>query len=326
MFKVLEFTYPPGSHHIPRTEWATRATLKLTDLPSSFSICSSVFVKSWVLTATDCNVKFFQILTEDGNRWSFFRVGPDLSGTGRVFMLFHGRSQDRVRIVTNATPPKFFPRFWVRACVTFDAAAGAVRIVADGQVVADASHPQLMSLAETMPRNLTLKVGGGSSINSLYSDLNVFSEPLSLEKMAAITSPGGTECGSRGDILNWDEAKWTLSDKWADGQWADWVLVVNASKVEEIEWIRGPCWRPSRIKVYPMYTLHDHSNCMKHCGKIGHGRSPSLVTQEDWRWLAKELEPITNKIYSLNAPNTLQDLFLWLAATEGNSGEALTMV
>ena len=141
MFKVLEFTYPPGSHHIPRTEWATRATLKLTDLPSSFSICSSVFVKSWVLTATDCNVKFFQILTEDGNRWSFFRVGPDLSGTGRVFMLFHGRSQDRVRIVTNATPPKFFPRSWVRACVTFDAAAGAVRIVADGQVVADASHP-----------------------------------------------------------------------------------------------------------------------------------------------------------------------------------------
>ena len=326
MFKVLEFTYPPGSHHIPRREWATRATLNMTDLPSSFSICSSVFVKSWVLTATDCYVKFFAILTEDGKSWSYLRVGPDLSGTGRVFKLFHGRSQDRVRIVTNATPPNFFPRSWVRACVTFDAAAGAVRIVADGQVVADASHLKLMSLAETMPRNLTLKVGDGSSINSLYSDLNVFSEPLSLEKMAAITSPGGTECGSRGDILNWDEAKWTLSDKWAGDQWADWVLVVNASKVEEIEWIRGPCWRPSRIKVYPMSTFHDHSNCMKHCGKIGHGRSPSLVTQEDWRWLAKELEPITKKIYSLNAPNTLQDLLLWLAATEGNSGEALSIV
>ena len=183
MFKVLEFTYPPGSHHIPRREWATRATLNLTDLPSSFSICSSVFVKSWVLTATDCYVKFFAILTEDGKSWSYLRVGPDLSGTGRVFKPFYGRSQGRVRIVTNATPPNFFPRSWVRACVTVDAAAGAVKIVA-----------------------------------------------------------------------------------------------------------------------------------------------ASLVTQEDWRWLAKELEPITNKIYSLNAPNTLQDLLLWLAATEGNSGEALSIV
>ena len=176
-----------------------------------------------------------------------------------------------------------------------------------------------MSLAETMPRNLTLKVGDGSSINSLYSDLNVFSEPLSLEKMAAITSPGGTECGSRGDILNWDEAKWTLSDKWAGDQWADWVLVVNASKVEEIEWIRGPCWRPSMIKVYQMRDLIDHSDCMKHCQKIGYGRSPSVVTQEDWRWLRREVEPLTNHRENYSSSDIIQ--LLWLAATEGVSGE-----
>ena len=277
------------------------------------------------MEAYDNYINFFRLDTEDDKLWARLSVGSAL-GTGRVFYASLGRGEENVFIRTNATLPRFFPRSWVRACVTFDTIQGEVRIVADGKVFEDASYPKLRKLASKMPTNVTFKVGSGSSINSLYSDLNVFSEPLSLEKMAAITSPGGTECGSRGDILNWDEAKWTLSDKWAGDQWADWVLVVNASKVEEIEWIRGPCWRPSRIKVYPMYTLHDHSNCMKHCGKIGHGRSPSLVTQEDWRWLAKELEPITNKIYSLNAPNTLQDLLLWLAATEGNSGEALSIV
>ena len=122
-------------------------------------------------------------------------------------------------------------------------------MVVDGKVVEDASHPKLRKLANKMPRNSTIRVGKGTGINALFSDLNMFSEPLSLEKMVAITNPVGKECGSRGDLLNWDEAEWTLSDKWASDRWADWQLVINASKVVELEWIRGPCWRPSMIKV-----------------------------------------------------------------------------
>ena len=191
-------------------------------------------------------------------------------------------------------------------------------MVVDGKVVEDASHPKLRKLANKMPRNSTIRVGKGTGINALFSDLNMFSEPLSLEKMVAITTPGGRECGSRGDFLDWAKAEWTLSSKWASDRWANWVLVVNASKVEEVEWIRGPCWRPSKIKVYPIKNIHHHSDCMKHCQKIGNGRSPSLVTEEDWRWLVKELEPLSNPNYYLPMP--------WLAATEGDSGEASSII
>ena len=89
-----------------------------------------------------------------------------------------------------------------------------------------------------------------------------------------------------------------------------------------------PCWRPSKIKVYAIKNLlHGHSNCMMHCQKIGYGRSPSLMTQEDYRWLVQELEFLKdpklgpNSIYKL-----LGASLLWLSVTEGDSGEALSII
>ena len=193
-------------------------------------------------------IYFFRLYNEDDKVWARLSVGSGL-GTGIVFSASLGRGEENVFIKTNATLPRFFPRSWVRACVTFDTAEGVVRIVADGKVFEDASYPKLRKLASKMPKNATIRVGEYSSINSMISDLNVFSEPLSLEQMVAITSPGGKECGSRGDLLNWDEAEWTLSDKWASDRWAGWELVINSSKLVELDWIRGPCWRPSMIKV-----------------------------------------------------------------------------
>ena len=145
----------------------------------------------------------------------------------------------------------------------------------------------------------------------------MFSEPPSLDNMVAMTTSGGEECGARGDFLNWEEAEWILSDKWANGNWADWVLVINASKVDEIEWMNGPCWRESKIKVYQLDGIHDQTTCMKHCQKISNGRSPSVATLEDWKWL-------TTEVASISTQN--QDhCHLWLAATEGDTGKAQTL-
>lgn len=46
--KVLEFTYPEGSALIPIANWETKGTLEATDLPESLTICTSIFLKSWV--------------------------------------------------------------------------------------------------------------------------------------------------------------------------------------------------------------------------------------------------------------------------------------
>ena len=194
------------------------------------------------------------------------------------------------------------------------------QIVADGKVLIDAEYPELRNFE--VPRNSTIRVGRGTGINAKFSDLNIFSEVLSIERMEAITTPGGSECGSRGDLLNWDDAKWILSDKWATDEWADWVLVVNASKLVELDWIRGPCWRPSKVKLYQINKQSDHSFCMKHCQKIGYGRSPSVVTQEDLKWLWHEVDHLP----TYTAKGRPAAIYLWLSATEGDSGETLSII
>ena len=325
----MEFTYPPGSHYIPKPSWATQATLNLKDLPSSLSICSSVFPKSWVAGATNTFVLFFEILNQDGKQWAYF--GVQTFQTKTIFYAVVGQGEEKFKIQRELNVTEKLPiilKSWTRACITLDAEVGMARMVADGKVLIDAEYPELRNFEDKMPRNSTIRLGWNSGINAKWSDLNIFSELLSLERMEAITTPGGSECGSRGDLLNWDQAKWILSDKWATNEWADWVLVVNASKVVEVDWIQGPCWRPSKINVYAMKTLlHSHSNCMTHCQKIGYGRSPSLMTQEDYRWLVQELEFLKdpklgpNSIYKL-----LGASLLWLSVTEGDSGEALSII
>ena len=230
-----------------------------------------------------------------------------------TFKLGELGEQYRIRKYINATEMlPIYHKSWIRACISLDTTAGVARIVADGKVLEDASHPKLKNLATRMTRKMTITVGSSTGINAMFSDLNIFSELLSLDRMVAITTPGGSECGSRGDLLNWDEAKWSLSDKWANGEWADWELVVNASKLVELDWIRGPCWRPSRVKSYSIKNQNDQSFCMKHCQKIGYGHSPSLVTKEDFSWLVQEVAHLKESL-----PNFL---YFWLSATEGNSG------
>ena len=314
---MLDFTYPRGSHEIPYNYWATQAntSLDLEDLPSSLSICNSVFPKSFVIGSQFSFICFFSVRNQDDEFVANLCLAarPTETMFYATFKLGELGEQYRIRKYINASETlPIYHKSWIRACISLDTAEGVTRIVADGKVLEDASHPKLKNLATRMTRNMTITVGSSTGINAMFSDLNIFSELLSLDRMVAITTPEGSECGSRGDLLNWEEAKWTLSDKWANGEWADWVLGANASKLVELEWIRGPCWRPSRIKSYFIKNQNDQSFCMKHCQKIGYGHSPSLVTQEDFSWLVQEVAHLKESLPSF--------LYFWLSATEGNSG------
>ena len=54
---------------------------------------------------------------------------------------------------------------------------------------------------------------------------------------------------------------------------------------------------------------------MHHCQKISGGRSPPVITKEEWENLTREIELITQDISSLP--------YLWLSATEGDKDKEL---
>merc|ERR1712052_53091 len=93
---------------------------------------------------------------------------------------------------------------------------------------------------EYRPDNISL-VLGFDTYNELeftgrVSELNIFNSALSVERMIGQTTAGGEECGAPGDLVNWEEAEWTLHSQ---------------AKVIEVdrEW-EGPCRRESQVRVF----------------------------------------------------------------------------
>ena len=89
---------------------------------------------------------------------------------------------------------------------------------------------------------------------------------------------------------------------------------------EELNFIKGSCvvmqlLRPENVLPYIASDIFRCTESMKHCQKISNGRSPPLVTKEEWTWLADEVAAISN-LYGHHS-------HLWLAATEGDSGEPI---
>ena len=126
--------------------------------------------------------------------------------------------------------------------------------------------------------------------------LNVFNSPLSVERMVGLTRAGEEECGAPGDLVSWEKAEWTLHSQ---------------AKVIEVDrdW-EGPCRRESQVQVFTGGFKRNY-DCMRHCKKIANGRSPPVITEEEWKNLMKEIDLITQDRSILG--------FMWLSATEGDN-------
>merc|ERR1712077_47957 len=104
--------------------------------------------------------------------------------------------------------------------------------------------------------------------SATISELNIFNSSLSSGEMIVQTTAGGEECGAPGDLVNWEEAEWTLHSQ---------------AKMIEVdrEW-EGPCRRESQVQVFTADFKY-HEDCMQHCEKIVSGRSPPVITEEEWK-------------------------------------------
>ena len=116
------------------------------------------------------------------------------------------------------------------------------------------------------------------------------------------TKAGGTECGLSGDFLSWEKS--VEEEQWALHSKARWIEMDGG--------LEGPCIAKAKINVFMMTEGHYHSECMKHCEKLG-GRSPSVKTKIEWENLWKEVR------YVSPDPLKLSD-WVWLSATEGDVG------
>ena len=313
--KVLEFTYPPGSTDMPIAGWETQANLTKDNLPSSINMCTSVYVKS-IVADWNSDIRIFKIEdpAKDYEQWLNLEMMSETELTS--FRLTIGPKGERVKVACKETLPIFFPKHWTRVCMSVDLDKGTIRVAVNGKMLEDDSHPDVKTLKSKKPSRFTIRLGKqDNGIHSKWTDLNMFKKPLDAKKMVAMTTSGTKECGTPGDFLKWEDTDWTLKGRkntteWASGGWKDYVLMIDSAKVTENGFEDGPCWRKSKIIVYQFGEIHDHSYCMRLCAKISGGRSPSVVTESQWKEFTSDVEAV--------GPATMAHCHLWQSATEGD--------
>ena len=200
------------------------------------------------------------------------------------------------------TETVFFPLQWTSVCLSLDSSADKLTLVVDGEMLGEGEYRREED--KDRPASLSLLLGFDPAnvieFTGKIANFNVFSTALSVEDMVGLTQAGGGGCGAGGDLVSWEEAEWTLLSK---------------AKVIEVgaKW-EAPCRRESQVQVFTA-DFEYHQDCMQHCTKISGGRSPPVITEEEWTNLTMEIDLITKE----------RALFgvMWLSATEGDKNQEL---
>ena len=261
------------------------ATLEKADLPPSFTICAAYSAEAWTTEFTQAHV--WELMDDNGLFWGYMSLY--ISNDATSYEVWLGESYPYILAEKTTI---LFPLQWTRICVSLDTDSALMTMVADGEMMGQEGY----TVEEYMDRPSNLSISAGDCYTGRLSTLNIFSSALSLERMVEITTAGGEECGAPGDFLSWEEAVWTLH---------------FVARILEVHVSEGPCGRESKIQVFTA-DFGKHSECMEHCEKIGNGRSPPVVTLEQWEALAYEMLAVT--------PETSSIPTSWLAAIEGSEG------
>ena len=273
----------------------THASLEKEELPPSFTVCSAFMVEAWI---TDFSAaELFALKTKEGVTWAYVHLYCAADYT--EYKVDLGSIK-----MTSVIPELLFPLRWTRVCLALDADSGLLSLVVDGHLL---SEEQYKVEEDTQkPTNLFLVSGYYRNVDYVkeytgrVTNLNIFSSALSLDRLVAMTLAGGEDCGAGGDLLRWEETEWTLH---------------SAASLIEVDLRKGPCRRESEIHVFTA-DFKSHQGCMEHCKKLGDGRSPSLLTSQQWERLTMEVGHITDFDLSVIP-------WMWMAVTEGDVDKKL---
>ena len=199
--KVLDFS-ADNDHEPDINGEFTSATLNAGPLPESFTICSAFMTNNW--TTEFSSSRMFLLLDDAELQWGRIYLYAASSFTQYEATL--GPVQ-----ILGQTETVFFPLRWTSACLSLNSVGTKVTLVVDGQLLGEKVYRRE---DWNGPANLSLLLGlnplGPIELTGRVSELNIFGSSLSPEKMMVLTTAGGEGCGEPGDLINWEEAEWTL--------------------------------------------------------------------------------------------------------------------
>ena len=227
--KVLDFSADVDYQPDDDGEY-TRAFSDFGALPESFTICSAFMVEAWYGFGTSAHMFSIPLPHEDDDlmvtSWAYVHIHAAF-GYRQYYVkagnLFFGEKD---------LEAAFFPQTWSHVCYALD--SSKLRLVVDGKVMAEKEYNREKDTKR--PTNMFIRLGfDGGNIKFEYEgrvgEVNIFKSALSNERMMAQTTAGGEECGAPGDLVNWEEAEWTLHSQHPDPD----LLMVCASS-----WSRAP--------------------------------------------------------------------------------------
>ena len=200
-FKFEKIVYGPEDVVV---DYLTLAVDPKGNLPESYTACSSVFAK---FVTTDIAV--IQMLKEDGTPW--YRLA--------IFSTRDYDTMSEILTLRSDTPGKvqaeyftsshihIMPHSWYHICMGLDTVSGLLRIVVNGVVMVNEEKEYLQNTAQWKPKSLKGKLLLFKSYLSVWyqnrgitSNLNIFNDMMSVEKMVSRTT-GGDDCSSPGDYI-----------------------------------------------------------------------------------------------------------------------------
>ena len=280
-------------------------------LLQDFTICNSFKVKGWndgsLSGLYPWQFKYVDHWWGDMWGYSWFYASPKHSAL-RVVLRFGGRYTQYRYLKATKKAPIYYPHSWVKWCFSLNTTSGKAAIVMDGMVLEDSIREDFIvndTVWALTPDNLSIHFG--KETHAQFTDFNIWSEPLALERLIAITENGGEECGALGDWLSWDADDWTLHNPNGSqvhhrggptlGLCIDygWEKCMLEAKWLEVNEAQGPCWRKSALWLFwiPFNVFHQ-SYCMEFCEKLG-TRSPPVRTLGEWQWWISEVNSVRLK-------------------------------
>ena len=83
--------------------------------------------------------------------------------------------------------------------------------------------------------------------------------------------------------------------------------------------IHSPCRKENSVNIFNMVGLHRQEDCMRHCQKLGNGRSTPFGTPQQSLSMQSEIEAIASESDDTDDMLT----HMWLSVTEGDLGGRL---